>query len=366
MPNGPLALIAELTHRCPLHCVYCSNPIEMQKAGAELTTAEWLRLFQEAAGLGSLHAHFTGGEPLARADLVELTSGARAAGLYVNLITSGIGLTDKRLSALVEAGLEHIQLSFQGSRGQLADEIAGAPSHAHKIKLAHLIRQFKLAFTLNVVVHRQNLDHLSEIISMIEELAPDRVEIANVQYYGWALRNQEALLPTRKQVEDAQEIVSAAQARLNGRMRIDYVAPDYYARYPKACMGGWGRRLILIDPAGRALPCHAATVIPGLTFENVRDHPLQWIWHESAAFQKFRGEDWMPDPCRTCDRRSEDFGGCRCQALLLTGNTTATDPVCSLAPAHTVVEQILSRVNVSATPVAPPTSAAWVYRPNPR
>jgi PqqA peptide cyclase len=366
MPNGPLALIAELTHRCPLHCVYCSNPIEMQKAGSELTTAEWLRLFQEAARLGSLHAHFTGGEPLARTDLMELTSGARAAGLYVNLITSGVGLTEKRLSALVEAGLEHIQLSFQGSRGQLADEIAGAPSHAHKIKLAHLIRQFKLAFTLNVVVHRQNLDHLSEIISMIEELAPDRVEIANVQYYGWALRNQEALLPTRKQVEDAQEIVSAAQARLNGRMRIDYVAPDYYARYPKACMGGWGRRLILIDPAGRALPCHAATVIPGLTFENVRDHPLQWIWHESAAFQKFRGEDWMPDPCRTCDRRSEDFGGCRCQALLLTGNTTATDPVCSLAPAHTVVEQILSRVNVSATPVAPPTSAAWVYRPNPR
>jgi PqqA peptide cyclase len=365
MPNGPLALIAELTHRCPLHCVYCSNPIEMQKAGSELTTAEWLRLFQEAAGLGSLHAHFTGGEPLARADLVELTSGARAAGLYVNLITSGIGLTDKRLSALVEAGLEHIQLSFQGSRGQLADEIAGAPSHAHKIKLAHLIRQFKLAFTLNVVVHRQNLDHLNEIISMIEELAPDRVEIANVQYYGWALRNQEALLPTRKQVEDAQEIVSAAQARLNGRMRIDYVAPDYYARYPKACMGGWGRRLILIDPAGRALPCHAATVIPGLIFENVRDHPLHWIWHESAAFQKFRGEDWMPDPCRTCDRRSEDFGGCRCQALLLTGKATATDPVCSLAPAHTVVEQILSRVNVSATPVAPPTSAAWVYRPNP-
>jgi PqqA peptide cyclase len=365
MPNGPLALIAELTHRCPLHCVYCSNPIEMQKAGSELTTAEWLRLFQEAAGLGSLHAHFTGGEPLARADLIELTSGARAAGLYVNLITSGIGLTDKRLSALVEAGLEHIQLSFQGSRGQLADEIAGAPSHAHKIKLAHLIRQFKLAFTLNVVVHRQNLDHLNEIISMIEELAPDRVEIANVQYYGWALRNQEALLPTRKQVEDAQEIVSAAQARLNGRMRIDYVAPDYYARYPKACMGGWGRRLILIDPAGRALPCHAATVIPGLIFENVRDHPLHWIWHESAAFQKFRGEDWMPDPCRTCDRRSEDFGGCRCQALLLTGKATATDPVCSLAPAHTVVEQILSRVNVSATPVAPPTSAAWVYRPNP-
>ena len=364
MPNGPLALIAELTHRCPLHCVYCSNPLEMQKGGSELTTAEWLRVFQEAARLGSLHAHFTGGEPLARADLIELTKAARAAGLYVNLITSGIGLTEKRLSALVEAGLEHIQLSFQGSRQELADEIAGAPSHAHKIKLAHLIRQIKLAFTVNVVVHRQNLDHLGEIISMIEGLAPDRVEIANVQYYGWALRNQEALLPTRKQVEDSQEVVTAAQTRLNGRMRIDFVAPDYYARYPKACMGGWGQRLMLIDPAGRALPCHAAAVIPGLTFDNVRDRSLQWIWQESAAFQKFRGEDWMPEPCRTCDRRSEDFGGCRCQALLLTGNAAATDPVCSLAPAHNLVEKILNRVNHSEAPVAS-ASTAWVYRPNP-
>jgi PqqA peptide cyclase len=364
MANGPLALIAELTHRCPLHCVYCSNPLEMQKSSSELTTAEWIRVFQEAARLGSLHTHFTGGEPLARADLVELTRGARAAGLYLNLITSGIGLSEKRLSALVEAGLEHIQLSFQGSRQELADEIAGAPSHAHKIELAHLIRQFRLAFTVNVVVHRQNLDHLGEIISMIEALAPDRIEIANVQYYGWALRNQQALLPTRKQIEASQEVVSAAQARLNGRMRIDYVAPDYYARYPKACMGGWGRRLMLIDPAGRALPCHAADVIPGLTFHSVRDRSLQWIWQESSAFQKFRGEDWMPEPCRTCDRRSEDFGGCRCQALLLTGNAAETDPVCTLAPAHNLVEKILSRVNQSETPV-PPASAAWVYRPNP-
>jgi PqqA peptide cyclase len=366
MPNGPLALIAELTHRCPLHCVYCSNPLEMQKASSELSTEEWVRVFQEAARLGSLHVHFTGGEPLARADLLELTKGARSSGLYVNLITSGIGLSERRLAALVDAGLEHIQLSFQGSREKLADEIAGSPGHAHKLHLGRLIRQFRLAFTVNVVVHRQNLDHLGEIISMIEELGPDRVEIANVQYYGWALRNQEALLPTRTQVEKSQALVTAAQARCNGRMRIDYVAPDYYARYPKACMGGWGRRLMLIDPAGRALPCHAASVIPGLTFDNVRDRTLEWIWQESAAFQKFRGEAWMPEPCRTCDRRAEDFGGCRCQALLLTSNAAATDPVCSLAPAHNIVEKILDRVNESGTPVPPIASNPWVYRPNPR
>ena len=367
----PLALIAELTHRCPLHCVYCSNPIEMQKAAAELSTQEWVRVFQEAGRLGALHGHFTGGEPLARTDLTELVAGARAAGLYVNLITSGIGLTEKRLAALVEAGLEHIQLSLQGSREELADEIAGTKSHAYKLHLARVIRQFKLAFTVNVVVHRQNLDHLSEIICMVEQLGPDRLEIANVQYYGWALENREALLPTRQQLEQSQVTVSAAEQRLSGRMRIDYVAPDYYARYPKACMGGWGRRLMLIDAAGRALPCHAAGVIPGMEFDNVRQRSLEWIWQESLAFQKFRGEAWMPEPCRSCDRRSEDFGGCRCQALLLTGDAAATDPVCSLAPKHNLIETIVARVNSGhGVPSAGPAPAAgasrWVYRPNPR
>jgi len=367
MPTSPLALIAELTHRCPLHCVYCSNPLEMQNAAAELSTEEWVRVLEESGRLGVLHAHFTGGEPLARVDLTELTKAARAAGLYVNLITSGIGLSEKRLAVLVDAGLEHIQLSFQGSREQLADEIAGASSHARKLQLSRLIRQFKLAFTMNVVVHRQNLDHLDEIISMVEELAPDRVEIANVQYYGWALRNQGKLLPTLQQVESAQRVVDAAVARLNGRMRIDYVAPDYYARYPKACMGGWGRRLMLIDPAGQALPCHAAAVIPGLRFDNIQQHSLEWIWNESPAFQKFRGELWMPEPCRSCDRRTEDFGGCRCQALLLTGNAAATDPVCSLAPDHQIVERIVTHANENQMPTLPASSPGdWVYRPNPR
>lgn len=372
MLSTPLALIAELTHRCPLHCVYCSNPLEMQKAAAELSTEDWTRVFQEAGKLGCLHAHLTGGEPLARTDLRELIGQARAAGLYTNLITSGIGLSEKRLAALVEAGLEHIQLSFQGSREELADEIAGTRSHAHKLKLGETIRQFKLAFTINVVVHRQNLDHLAEIIAMAEKLGASRLEIANVQYYGWALQNRDALLPTRSQLEKSQTTVNAAMERLAGRMRIDYVAPDYYARYPKACMGGWGRRLMLVDPSGQALPCHAAGVIPGMRFDNVRDHSLEWIWRKSAAFQKFRGEDWMPEPCRTCERRAEDFGGCRCQALLLTGDAAATDPVCTLAPAHNVVENVLLRINgtEAAIPPAMPSPIevarrSWQYRPNP-
>lgn len=341
----------------------------MQRAAAELSTEEWTRVFEQAAKLGCLHAHLTGGEPLARADLHELIAQARAARLYTNLITSGIGLSEKRLAALVEAGLEHIQLSFQGSREELADEIAGAHTHAHKLKLAVAIRQSKLAFTVNVVVHRQNLDHLAEIIAMAEQLGADRLEIANVQYYGWALQNRDALLPTRSQLEKSQATVNAAMARLNGRMRIDYVAPDYYARYPKACMGGWGRRLILIDPAGQALPCHAAAVILGMKFDNVRQHSLEWIWRESAAYQQFRGEQWMPEPCRSCERRSEDFGGCRCQSLLLTGSAGATDPVCTLAPAHKLVEDVLLRINTAEAPATLSPSKAlsqsWQYRPNP-
>jgi len=368
MVSAPLALIAELTHRCPLHCVYCSNPLAMRNAASELSTTEWIRVFEQAGQAGCLHVHFTGGEPLARSDLVELTARARAAGLYVNLITSGIGLSEMRLAALTEAGLEHIQLSFQGGQAEAADEIAGAHSHGHKLALARLIRKFKLAFTINAVVHRQNLDDLSAIIAMAEELAPDRLEIANVQYYGWALRNRDALMPTRRQLEQSQATVSAAEQRLAGRMRIDYVTPDYYARYPKACMGGWGRRLLLIDPAGQALPCHAAGVIPGLTFDNIREHSLAWIWQQSSAFQRFRGEAWMPEPCRSCDRRSEDFGGCRCQAWLLTGDATATDPVCSLAPSHGLVEKVVARTTddlaqEKSTFAALPT--AWVYRRNP-
>ena len=375
IPN-PLALIAEVTHRCPLHCVYCSNPVELAGTKSELSTEEWNSVFQQCGKLGMLHAHFTGGEPLARPDLTELIAAARAAGLYTNLITSGIGLNEQRLQTLITAGLDHIQLSFQDSREDSANWIAGTKAHAHKIDLARAIRQHKVAFTVNLVVHRQNLNHLEEMVAFIEHLNPERIEIAHTQYYGWALVNRAALLPTRAQLEKAVEIVAAAQERLAGRIRIDSVVPDYYAKFPKACMGGWGQRLILINPAGKVLPCHAAEVIPGLAFENVREKTLEWIWQESPSFQKFRGEDWMPEPCRSCDRRAEDFGGCRCQALLLTGDANATDPACSLAPKHHLVEVAVLEANADSA-VAQPTTASsfvqlqkaaadlWNYRTNP-
>jgi PqqA peptide cyclase len=374
MVANPLAVIAEVTHRCPLHCVYCSNPTQLATAQSELSTAEWTNVFEQCGKLGMLHAHFTGGEPLARADLIELISAARSAGLYTNLITSGIGLNEERLQSLVNAGLDHIQLSFQDSREHTANWIAGAKAHAHKIELARAIRQHKIAFTINLVVHRQNLDHLDEMIAFIEQLNPERIEIAHTQYYGWALANRAALLPTRPQVEKSIAVVAEAEKRLAGKIRIDSVVPDYYAKYPKACMGGWGRRLMLINPSGKVLPCHSAEVLPGWSFENAREKTMEWIWHESSSFRQFRGEDWMPEPCRSCDRRAEDFGGCRCQAFLLTGDATATDPACSLAPKHNNVESAVHEANENARIAAHAGSLVqlqklnenfWTYRPNP-
>jgi PqqA peptide cyclase len=355
IPN-PLALIAEVTHRCPLRCVYCSNPLKLATAKAELSTEDWVRVFQEASRLGVMHLHLTGGEPAARTDLQQLVASARKAGLYTNLITSGIGLSDMRLAGLVEAGLDHIQLSFQDSTDEPARWIAGAKVHAYKVALAEKIRALPVAFTVNLVVHRQNLDHIVEMIEFIEQLQPERVEIAHAQYYGWALKNRDALLPTHKQLENCIRVVAEAQARLAGKVRIDSVVPDYYARYPKACMGGWGRRLMLIDPSGQALPCHAAGIIPGMQFDNVRERSLEWIWRESTAFQRFRGEEWMPEPCKSCERRAEDFGGCRCQALLVTGDVTATDPVCSLSPDHHLIESARSAANADVA------EFAWSYR----
>jgi len=365
MLANPLALIAEITHRCPLHCVYCSNPLVLTAPKSELSTEEWLRVFREAASLGVLHLHLTGGEPAARADLSELIAGAHQSGLYTNLITSGLGVSRDRLKGLIDAGLDHIQLSFQDSTTERAVAIAGTKSHAYKTELAGWIREHRIAFTANLVVHRQNLDYLEEMIAFLERLEPDRIEIANTQYYGWALENRAALMPTSDQLERAGAIVSAAEARLKGKIRIDSVTADYYATYPKACMGGWGSRLMLIDPAGRALPCHAAGVIPGIVFDSTRERSLEWIWRESTAFQKFRGESWMPEPCRSCERRGEDFGGCRCQAFLLTGDASATDPACSLAPGHSVILQALDAATIgNAVAVSP--SSPWRYRPNPK
>ena len=362
MKYQPQALIAEITHRCPLHCVYCSNPLEMQRRSAELSTADWTHIFQEAGEMGALQLHLTGGEPLARADLTELVRAGRSARLYINLITSGVGLDEPRLDALIAAGLDHIQLSFQDSEEVPANEFAGARSHALKLGVADMIRKRRIAFTLNMVVHRRNLGRLEEMITLAEESGAQRLEIAHVQYYGWAFRNRDALLPTREQVERSIELVEAARDRLKARLRIDFVLPDYYAKYPKPCMNGWGHQQILIDPAGRALPCHAAAVIPGLEFFNAQERPLRWIWEESPAFNRFRDEIWMPEPCRSCDRRARDFGGCRCQAFLLTGNASVTDPVCTLAPTHPVIEDALQHVNASGDFSA---DRGWVYRVDP-
>jgi PqqA peptide cyclase len=358
MKYEPKALIAEVTHRCPLHCVYCSNPVEMQHRSEELSTEDWVSIFQQAGEMGVLQLHLTGGEPLARADLTELVKAGRAAHLYINLITSGVGLDGPKLDALIDAGLDHIQLSFQDIEEAPANEFAGTRSHALKLRMAAIIRERRVGFTLNMVVHRSNLDRLEEMISFAEQSGAQRVEIAHVQYYGWALKNRDALLPTRAQVDKSIEIVEAARARLKGRLRIDFVLPDYYAKYPKPCMNGWGHQQMLIDPNGHVLPCHAAGVIPGLEFSSTREHRLRWIWDESPAINRFRDESWMPDPCKSCDRRTRDFGGCRCQALLLTGDAAATDPVCSLAPSHNIIEKILAQVNGNKR-------SEWIYRIDP-
>jgi len=365
LPTNPLALIAELTHRCPLHCVYCSNPLELQNRASELGTETWTHIFQEAAQMGVLQVDLTGGEPLARTDIIELVHAARTAGLYVNLITSGLPLDEVRLAKLIAAGLDHLQLSFQGAREEIAAEISGTKSHAQKLRVLEWLKQVRVAITLNFVIHRDNIDQIEEMLALAQSSSATRAEFANVQYYGWALANRERLLPTRAQLDRSITTLKSAQDRLRGKIRVEYVVPDYYAKYPKPCMGGWGRRLMLITPTGEALPCHAAQIIPGLQFENVKYRSLREIWETSAAFQRFRGEAWMQEPCKTCDRREQDFGGCRCQALLLSGDASATDPVCSLAPTRGKVDAILEAVNNPSTTAPALTGPAWLYRPNP-
>jgi len=372
--SNPLALVAELTHRCPLHCVYCSNPLELQSRASELSTEAWSRVFKEAAEAGVLQADFTGGEPLARPDIIELVRSARAAGLYVSLITSGLPLDETKLEALVQAGLDHFQLSFQGAREETANDISGTKSHQQKLRVLQWLKRFRIGLTLNFVIHRRNIHELEEMLAIVESSGAGCVEFASVQYYGWAFANRENLLPTREQLDRCVTLMKNAEERLRGKTRVVFVVPDYYARYPKPCVGGWGRKLMLITPNGDALPCHAAQIIPGLKFENVRDRTVREIWERSTAFQKFRGEDWMQEPCKTCDRREQDFGGCRCQAMLLAGDATATDPVCSLAPLRPKVDAVLARVNGSpaSAGVGPAPAGAeqltkpeWLYRPNP-
>jgi len=336
----PYALLAELTYRCPLHCPYCSNPAQYPK-GDELSTAEWTRVFQEAARLGALHIGLSGGEPLSREDLPELVRAATEAELYTNLITSAVGLNEKRAKELAEAGLNSVQISFQAHEPLLGDEIAGATVHQRKLQAAKIAVETGLALSINAVLHRSNLGFLEQIIDLAGSLGATRLELANVQYYGWALLNRDKLLPTREQVETAMRVAQAAKERYAGRMDIVYVLPDYFQDRPKPCMQGWGQRYMTVNPMGQMLPCPNAFSIPGLRFENVRERSLGEIWSESESFNRFRGFDWMPMPCRECPQREIDFGGCRCQAALLTGDAAATDPVCSLSPHRGVVDEIL-------------------------
>jgi PqqA peptide cyclase len=357
----PYALLAEITYRCPLHCPYCSNPTQTQN-DQELTTNEWVRVIREAAALGVLQIGFSGGEPLARRDLAALVAAAREASLYTNLITSGIGLDDDRIGALRDAGLDSVQLSFQSDSADLADEIAGARAHQRKLETAAKIRAAGIPLSLNFVIHRRNIDRLPQMLELAESLQAERVELANVQFYGWAFLNRAALLPTREQVVRARDVATAAKARLAGKIDIFYVLPDYYETRPKPCLNGWGQRYLTVNPIGDVLPCPtASSAILDLRFENVRVHALDWIWRESESFNRFRGTEWMPEPCQSCPQREIDFGGCRCQAALLTGNAANTDPVCELSPNRAGVDAVLRDLN-SSSDHAPD----WTYRVNPK
>ena len=335
----PLAVLLEVTHRCPLQCPYCSNPIELDRARSELTTEEWKKVLSELAELGVLQVHFSGGEPTARKDLVELVKHANDVGLYTNLITSAVLLTREKLAELADAGLSHVQISFQGSEAASADRVAGLKdAHNKKIEVAKWTRELDLPLTVNAVMHRQNLHQLPDIIQMAVDLDADRLEVANVQYYGWALKNRAALMPSLAQIEETSRLVEDARTRLKGILAIDYVVPDYYALRPKKCMGGWGRQFFNISPSGKILPCHAAESITGLQFESVRsNHSIAWIWQNSEAFNRYRGTGWMPEPCKSCEFREVDFGGCRCQAFALTGDAGNTDPACTLSPMHETI-----------------------------
>jgi pyrroloquinoline quinone biosynthesis protein E len=331
----PVAVLAELTHRCPLQCPYCSNPIDLERASREMSTDDWRRAMDQMADLGVLQIHFSGGEPCIRKDLEDLVAHATEVGLYPNLITSGVMMTRERMLRLADLGLAHVQVSIQGARQGTSDRIGGFRNALPKKRdTAAWVKEAGLALTINAVMHRQNLAELPEIVDLAVEMGAERIEVANVQYYGWALKNRQALMPSMQQLRETTAFVEAARLRLKGILNIDYVIPDYYAKRPKQCMGGWGRQFFNISPSGHVLPCHAAETITGLKFDNLRDHSLEWIWHNSDSMNCFRGTGWMPEPCRSCAFKEVDFGGCRCQAFALTRDARATDPACAKSAFH--------------------------------
>jgi pyrroloquinoline quinone biosynthesis protein E len=347
----PYTLVAELTYRCPLRCPYCSNPINLQLAEAELSTEQWQQVLTDAADLGVVQVHFSGGEPTVRKDLPALIRHARQCDLYTNLITGGTLLTEERLQEFREAGLDHVQLSIQDTDRDSAELIAGVRSYDKKLAIAPLIRQLGFPLTLNVVLHRHNIERVPELITLGAELGAQRLELANTQYYSWALENRNALLPTTEQRDNAARIAIAARDRYRGTMEIVFVQVDYFTKEPKPCMGGWARTYMCVTPTGDVLPCHAARIIPNLHFDNVRQQSLVTIWRESPALNAFRGDAWMQEPCQSCPQKEKDFGGCRCQAFLLTGDAAATDPVCHLSPRHDVVVAAVAAAEQGETPL---------------
>ncbi|MBA3565031.1 MAG: pyrroloquinoline quinone biosynthesis protein PqqE [Gammaproteobacteria bacterium] len=353
--SNPLWLNAEITYKCPLHCVFCYNPVDYTRYGQELATEDWLRVFREARALGAVQLGLSGGEPLTRDDLEIMVREASGLGYYVNLITSGIGLNEKRIAAFKEGGLDQIQLSFQDSTRELNDFLSSTRTFELKSKVARLIKQYDYPMVLNVVLHRLNIDHVGQILEMAEVMGAEHVELANTQYYGWAFVNREHLLPSREQLERAEEVTNTFRARVGNAMKVYFVVPDYYADRPKKCVNGWGTTFLNVASDGVALPCHEARMLPGLSFPNVRDHDLRWIWHESPAFNAYRGVGWMKQPCRSCPERFKDFGGCRCQAYLLTGDAANADPVCSLSPHHGRVTTVVEKAQLPGerVPVRP-------------
>jgi pyrroloquinoline quinone biosynthesis protein E len=347
----PSTLIAELSYQCPLHCPYCSNPLDIgaETYRHELSTEDWIRTFRQARALGVLQLALTGGEPMLRRDLVELCAGARDAGLYSSLITAGTLFTRERAHALKDAGLDHVQISIQSPDPEENDRIAGNRSFAKKIAAARAARELDFPLTINCVLHRQNLDRIEQVLALTLDLGAQRLELANTQYYGWAVENQEALMPSWEQLSRGEEAVQRFRERVGPRVQVLWVLPDLFEDLPKPCMGGWGRTSMVVAPNGDVLPCQAASTIPGLEVGNVREHPLEWIWNESDAFARFRGTDWMQEPCRSCPlgRQEVDWGGCRCQALRLAGDAAAADPVCQYSSHHDRV--VVARESGSST-----------------
>lgn len=353
--NPPLWLLAEVTYKCPLHCVFCSNPVDYAHYDGELTTDEWVRVLREGRAMGAAQLGLSGGEPLMRDDLEIIVGEARKLGYYSNLITSGIGLNEKRIAKFKENGLDHIQLSFQDSTRELNDFLSSTKTFELKSKVAKLIKQYDYPMVLNVVLHRMNIDHVKEILEMAESMEAEYVELANTQYYGWAMLNRDHLLPSHEQIRRAEQTVNEFRQRIGDKMKIYFVVPDYYETRPKACMNGWGSVFITVTADGVVLPCHEARMLPGLSFPNVRDTDLKSIWYDSQAFNEYRGDSWMKEPCRTCPEKTKDFGGCRCQAFMLTGDAKNADPVCSLSPHHAVITDAINQSQraVKATKTIP-------------